>query len=94
MAEANEVLGSVKSNDKVDAAKDFIKKFSKLDNKKAVQLKEGLEKLEILKLKPGDISKIIDILPENATELNKIFTEVSLDAEETNKILDTIKQNK
>ena len=63
-------------------------------NKKAKKLKEALEGLNLIKLRNSDIIKIIDVVPENATELNKIFTETSLDADETNKILETVKNNK
>ena len=41
-----------------------------------------------------DISKIIDILPDKAEEVNKIFIDISLDENETKKILDTIKEFK
>ena len=41
-----------------------------------------------------NISKLIDVLPEKAEEVNKIFIDVSLDENETQKILDTIKEFK
>ena len=94
MQEAKSLLDNVKDTDRTKEIKAFIKKFSKLDEKKSEKLKEELGKLDIIKLKAGDIVKIVDILPENAAELNKIFTETSLDADETNKILETIKKNK
>ena len=47
-----------------------------------------------MKIKLEYIVKIIDILPETAEELNKIFVDVSLDEDETKKILDTIKKFK
>ena len=40
------------------------------------------------------ISKLIDVLPEKAEEVNKIFTDVSLDENETKNVLDTIKEFK
>ena len=66
----------------------------KLNSEKSKKLKEDLEKLDMLKLKSSDIVKIVDIFPENAIELNKIFTETSLDSDEINKILETIKNIK
>jgi DNA-directed RNA polymerase subunit F len=45
-------------------------------------------------MKSDYIVKIIDTLPENSEELNKIFIDVSLDEDETRKILDTIKKFK
>lgn len=94
MAEANEILGSLKETDKINETKAFIKKYSKADPKKVNEFKEAIEKLDILKLKTSDIAKIIDLLPEDAQEINKLFTEVTLDADETNKIIDTVKKYK
>ncbi|SRR3989304_10412450 len=72
----------------------FIKKFSKLTNKDTRKLKENLASLDLMKIRPEHIAKIIDIMPENQEDLNKIFTEISLDEDESKKILDTIKQFK
>ena len=94
MSEAKGIVGKVKETDKIISLRGFIKKFSKLDDKKAKELREELESLNLLKIKPADISKIIDTLPEDFVELNKIFTEVTLDTDETNKILQTIKKYK
>lgn len=72
----------------------FIKRFNKLSAKDAKDLKEELNKLEIIKIKPDYVVKMIDLLPETSEELNKIFVDVSLDEDETKKILDTIKKYK
>jgi DNA-directed RNA polymerase subunit F len=72
----------------------FIKKFNKIKPKEAKELKQEMEALGIVKIKPEYIIKIIDLLPENAEELNKIFVDVSLDGDETKKILDAIKKYK
>ena len=45
-----------------------------------------------MKLKSDYISKIIDVLPETNEDVNKIFADISLDENETQKILDTVKQ--
>jgi DNA-directed RNA polymerase subunit F len=94
MFEVEETLSKVKETDKTKNIQEFIKKFSNLDSKKSKKLKEDLEALDIIKLKRADILKIVDFVPENATELNKIVTEANLDTDETNKILDAIKNNK
>lgn len=94
MYEADQLLDSVKETDKTKDIKGFIKKFSKLSNEKSKKLAKELTDLDIIKLKQSDIVKITDVVPENAAELNKLFTEVSLDADETNKILEAIKNNK
>ena len=38
--------------------------------------------------------KIVDLLPEDSIDINKIFTDVSLDENETNKILEVVKKYK
>jgi len=94
MNEAKVILEGLKENDRNKDMKAFIKKFSKLDEKSSKKLEAELESLNLMKLRRTDIVKIVDLCPENAVELNKIFTETSLDADETNKILDAIKNNK
>ena len=72
----------------------FIKKFIKVDSKDASELKNKLNSLDLMKLKEEHIAKIIDIFPENTEDLNKIFVGVSLDEDETKKILETVKEFK
>ncbi|MBU2503882.1 MAG: hypothetical protein KJ879_02405 [Nanoarchaeota archaeon] len=72
----------------------FIKKFVKIDAKKASELRKEIESLELIKIRPEDTTKIIDLLPNNSENLNKIFNDMSLDEDETNKILETIKKFK
>ncbi|MEN7982505.1 MAG: hypothetical protein ABFQ65_03590 [Nanoarchaeota archaeon] len=70
----------------------FIKKFTKLDAKKAKELKAKLVKLDLMKLKDEHIIKIIDVMPENQENLNKIISGINLDEDETKKILESIKE--
>jgi len=72
----------------------FLKKFTKLDVKKAEGMRKELESLDMLKVKEEHIVKIIDLLPEDASDINKIFSDVSLDENEINKILEVIKKYK
>ena len=72
--------------------KKFIKKFVKLDPADAIKIREKLNALGLLKLKQEYIAKVIDIMPEDQEGLNKIFIDVSLDEDETKRILDTIKE--
>jgi len=44
----------------------------------------------LIKLKEEHIVKIVDFMPSDASELNKVIIEVSLDAEEVNKILEVV----
>ncbi len=72
----------------------FIKKFISLKAKDAKELKQEIESLGLVKIRPEYATKIADLLPENIDELNKIFVEVSLDDDEAKKILETIKKFK
>lgn len=94
MPEVKKLLGEVEDNEKKKQLEAFIKKFSKLQAKKAMEMKKEIEGFNMIKLKPEHIAKIIDILPEDASDLNKIFVDVSLDEDETNKILETVKKYK
>ena len=68
----------------------LIKKFVKLKPGDGKKLRIQLHDLNLIKLKQEFISKIIDIMPENKESLNKIFIEVSLDEDESKKILDVL----
>ena len=92
MAEVIEYLK--KNKDSETDAIGFIKKFVKLNPKDAKELKKKIKELNLMKINEIDIIKIIDLMPENAEELNKIFTDVSLNEDETNKILEKVKEFK
>ena len=89
MAEAIEYIAKEDNTD----VKGFIKKFTKLKPKEAKELKKKLIELDMIKLRAEQIVKIIDLLPENQEDLNKIV-DISLDENETKKILETIKEFK
>lgn len=72
----------------------FMKKFFKLNLKKTRELKKEIEKLELMKVKKEEIVKIVDLMPDSAEDLNKIFVDVSLNEDETKKILDAVKRFK
>ena len=92
MAEAAEYVG--KSEEGETDVIGFIKKFIKLKPKEAKELRAKLGGLELMKMREEHIVKIIDLLPEDSETLNKIFVDVGLDEDETNKILDTVKEYK
>ncbi|MBS3071082.1 hypothetical protein J4407_02150 [Candidatus Pacearchaeota archaeon] len=70
----------------------FVKNFTKLKPKEVAELRKKLEDLNMMKMKKEHIVKVIDILPQDKEDLNKIFIGVSPNEDETNKILDTIKE--
>ncbi len=90
MAEAKEYMDKDSGTDIIG----FVKKFIILKPGKAKELREKIEALDLLKVREEHISKIIDIMPETSEELNKIFNDMSLDEDETKKLLETIKEFK
>lgn len=87
--EVEEILGKKRVEKEM---KSFLGKFSKIKPEKAKEFKEKLESLGLLKMKGEHIVKIIDLLPQNKEELNKIFVSMSLDEDESKRVLDVIKE--
>ena len=83
-----EVVSLAGDSEKAEEIKKFIKKFNKMDVKKAIEMREELKALDLIKLKDEYIVKIVDFVPKDASELNKVIIEVSLDSEEVAKILE------
>lgn len=92
LAETKKVLDSIEGDKKEEIEK-FIKKFVKIKPEQAKKIREEVNAMENIKIKSEHIVKIIDILPEDEADLNKIFIDVSLDENETNQILEIVKRN-
>ena len=92
--EVQEILKDIPDNEKKEQMEIYLKKFLKTKPTQAKKIKQDLEALDLLKLKNEHVVKIIDLLPADASDLNKIFTDVSLSEDETNKILEIIKNSK
>ena len=86
-----EVVALSGDSDKAVAIKKFIKTFNKMDVGKARDMKGALVKLDLIKLKDEHIVKIVDFMPSDASELNKVLIEISLDGDEVTKILEVVK---
>ena len=82
---------SDKENIRVKTTLEYVKKFTK---KAKLGLKEKIEELEISKLKRQDITKLADLMPETPPEIRNILTDASLDENETEKVLSTVKEFK
>ena len=82
-------------NERLDSALSYMKKFSKLSIEKSNKMKEELKALDLMQLKKRHMIKIIDLLPADAEDLHKILIgdSVSLDKDETGKILEIVKKN-
>ncbi len=88
-----EVLEYVKGkSDSEEEARKFVKKFTKMKPATASEIRKKLEELNMIKMKPEHLVKIIDLMPEDNENVNKIFTDVSLDEDETKKILETLEE--
>ena len=92
--EVSEILENVPDSDRKEEVKIYLKKFLKTNPDQAKKIKDGLESMDLLKLKRDHIVKIVDLLPADASDLNKIFIDVSLNEEETNKVLELVKNSK
>lgn len=90
----SEVISQIEGKEDKSELKGFLKKFSKISKEDALELKKKLIDLNLIKLKQDQIIKIIDLMPEDKEDLNKIFTDISLDEDEIKKILETVKEFK
>jgi DNA-directed RNA polymerase subunit F len=90
-----EALEYMKGDDEgKEEIKKFIKKFTNLKPEKAKEMRKKLESLDLMKMKPEHIAKILDLIPKDPENLNKIFNDVSLNEDETKKILETNEESK
>ena len=87
-----EVVALAGDSERGEDIKKFIKKFNKMDIKKAKEMRAELKALDLIKLKDDHIVKIVDFVPTDVSGLNKVIIEVSLDQEEVNKILEVTKK--
>ncbi len=92
--EVDETLKKIPDSEKKEQVRVFIKKFLKTKPEQAKKMREELEKLDLLKLKTEHIIKTVDLMPEDMSDLNKIFVDVSLNEDEANKILEIVKRYK
>lgn len=89
-----EVENIVEVNQGSEQIKPYLKKFIKLKLKDSKKMVEELESLNNHKIKKADIIKVVDFLPEDASDLNKIFVEFNLDEDEIKQILEIVKKYK
>ncbi len=88
-------LGQVKDYVKdVDnkVMEDYIKAFAKISKDDTEKCTEEIKALNNPKIKEETIVKIIDFVPKDSEDLNKIFLDVGLTDEESNSILAIVKK--
>ena len=91
MAEAIEYAKKDESGKEVVG---FLKKFISLKPSEAKELRKKLSELDLIKLNEKSIVKLIDFLPEDNEEINKVVVDANLNEDEIKKILDIIKEFK
>lgn len=86
----------IEDNKRASAVLNYIKRFVKTKPDNSKELMKVLEELDLVKLKREHLAKIVDLMPEDAEDLKKIFVglDVTLDQDEINSILERIKQHK
>ena len=71
---------------------DYLKSFAKISKADALKCSEEIKALNNPKIKEEIVMKIVDFLPKDSEDLNKIFLDVALSEEETNSILEIVKK--
>ncbi|MEM3074376.1 MAG: hypothetical protein QW727_00310 [Candidatus Pacearchaeota archaeon] len=89
-----EVQKYVKENDFKKESIPYFIKFVKIKEREANTMKEELIALNNHKIKEEHIIKIIDFLPKDASDVNKIFIDVSLDEDEIKQITNVVAKYK
>lgn len=93
MVEVQEIVENVDNSEKKEKIDTYLKKFLKTETKQAKNINDKMEALDSIKIKKEHIVKIIDLLPEDPSDLIKIFNDVSLSEEDINKILEIVKNS-
>jgi len=89
LAEVKDIVDKLED---AEETKVYLKKFTKLSKKDALKLKEELAALGNLKMREEHLIKLVDILPRDTEDVNKIFSDTGLTEEETNAILEITKK--
>ena len=88
LAEVKELRKKTEEDKPIDI---YLDKFCNATKEKAKKMTEQITALNNPKIRDEQIVKIIDIMPEDAEDLNKIFNEMGLTEEEANAVLSIVK---
>ena len=99
LTEVKEILTEypqAEENKRAEAVLAHIKKFVKTKPEKAKAIIAAIETLDMAKIKREHMVKIVDLMPEDAEDLRKIFAggDVTLSQDETNSILEKLKEHR
>ncbi|MFH1054327.1 MAG: hypothetical protein V1740_07950 [Candidatus Woesearchaeota archaeon] len=99
MADVKEELEKIKKNEKElnfrsKKTYEYLAQFTKLNKKKADELKENLNKLKIPRLKEEYIIKILDLMPTTVDDLKSVLQSytVTISNENMKKIVNVINE--
>lgn len=85
-----EVIELIKNSESSKTTEDFLRGYCDTSIETVLKIRGELISLDLIKLKERDIVKIIDFMPQDAVELNKIIGDCNLDNDEVTKILNVI----
>lgn len=86
-----EVTNLIGDSEKAEGMKKFVKTFNKTKLEDALKMKEELTALDLIQLKEESIVNLVNFMPKDAADLNKVLTGISLNQEDVDKILNVIK---
>ena len=89
LAETKDIVDKLEGKEEL---KEYLKKFTPLKKDKALDLKKNISDLNNPKIKEENVVKIVDFLPKDAEDINKILIDVSLSEEEINAITEITKR--
>lgn len=88
LAEVKEILGNTEN----PIMHNYLKEFCQIAPAEAKKLAEEIRGLNNPKVGEQHIVKILDFLPKDSEEINKIFVDVSLSEEEANTLTEIVKK--
>lgn len=97
MAELKEKLQSIKKSQDLsfrgNKTMEYINNFVKISAKQVNEIKAKIKELDIIRLKDKHISKIIDIMPQDAENLKTVLVQdnITVKPEDLEKLLECLK---
>lgn len=87
-----EIKQYIKDSEDKKATQDYLKNFVKVSKADAEKMAKELKELNNPKIKDEYIVKVVDFLPKDSEDVNKIFIDTSLSEEEANAISEIVKK--
>lgn len=87
-----EIKQYIKDLEDKKATQDYLKNFVKVSKADAEKMAKEIKELNNPKIKDEHIVKVVDFLPKDSEDVNKIFIDTSLSEEEANVISEIVKK--